>query len=70
MQMEFLDPQFRSAKEKPSADLSRQFTFSPGKTKALDRTQDVTNFIALLVRNQTTTPANSSPAPAATAPPR
>ena len=63
MQMEFLDPQFLPAKEKPSADLSRQFTFSPGKTQVLDRTQDVTSFIAVLVRNQTPTPANSTPAP-------
>jgi hypothetical protein len=60
MQMEFLNPQFRPANQKPPADFSRQFTFDPGKAKVLDRTQDVTNFIALLVRNQTKTPTNAT----------
>jgi hypothetical protein len=68
MQMEFLNPQFGRANEKPSADFSRQFTFHPGKAKVLDRTQDVTNFIALLARNQTKTPAKTATAPEASGP--
>jgi hypothetical protein len=64
MQMEFLNPQFK----KPPADFNRQFTFHPGKANVMDRTQDITNFIDLLVRNQTKTPANKSTSPAASGP--
>jgi hypothetical protein len=57
LKMEFLDPQFRPASAKPPPDFSGLFTFHPGKAKVRDRTQDVTNFVALLVRNQTKMPA-------------
>lgn len=52
MQMEFLNPQFTAASAKPPARYDRLFTFDPGKTKVLDRTQQVSEFVALQVQNQ------------------
>jgi hypothetical protein len=51
MEMEFLKPRFTAASEAPP-DYSRQFTFDPGKAKVLDRTQEVTDFATLQIRNQ------------------
>jgi hypothetical protein len=53
MEMEFLQPRFTAANEKLPTDYSRQFTFDPGKdAKVLDRTQEVTDFLTLQIRNQ------------------
>jgi hypothetical protein len=52
MEMEFLTPRFTAASDKLPPDYSRQFTFDPGKAKVLDRTQEVTEFVTLQIRNQ------------------
>jgi len=56
MEMEFLNPRF-TAGDKPPAEYSRQFTFDPGKAKVQDRTPQVTEFLALQIRNQPKAPA-------------
>ena len=52
MQMEFLHPQITPAGEKTPARYSGQFTFDPGKAKVVERTQQVSEFVALQVQNQ------------------
>jgi hypothetical protein len=56
MQMEFLDPQIRAANQQPLPGYSQQFAFDPGKAKVLDRTREVTEFVAFQIRNQSKTP--------------
>jgi hypothetical protein len=60
MQMEFQNPQFMGVSEKPPERLGRLFTFDPGKVKVLDRTQQITEFLALQVQNQPKLPAKAS----------
>jgi hypothetical protein len=60
MEMEFLQPQIRAASEQPPPGYSRQFTFNPGEAKVVDRTQEVTAFIASQIRNQMNTPAKGT----------
>jgi hypothetical protein len=52
MQMEFLHPQFTPTGDKAFARYRNQFTFDPGKAKVVDRTQQVSEFVALQVQNQ------------------
>jgi hypothetical protein len=59
MQMEFLSPQFTSASAKPPAGYSSLFTFNPGKAKVLDRTQQISEFVALQFQNQPKAPAKA-----------
>lgn len=59
MQMDFLNPRFK-ASEKPSAEGGRLFTFDPGKAKVLDKTQEITEFVAAQVRNQIKIPAKTT----------
>lgn len=57
MEMEFLNPRFTAASEKLATDYDRQFKFDPGKVKVVDRTQEIAEFIAVLIRNQPKAPA-------------
>ena len=56
MDMEFLDPQIRPATEPPPPGYGQRFVFDPGKAKVMDRTREVSEFVAFQIRNQTKAP--------------
>ena len=70
MQMEFLNPQFLAASEKPPANYAQQFTFDPGKAKVLDRTQQITEIVAAQVQNAPKSPLRPPEQRAPGAPPQ